>query len=282
MRLVFAGMPSMDIPIETEIDAAAQAGFTGLDLWAPKLDSYLDTYPVVLLEARLRKRNLHMVALRGIESALLQSKAEKAVLEARFLGTCTRLDAMGGGLIVASPASVMESGVGDSDILDSTARTLRDLADLAAPFEVRIAFEFRGGRYSPVRSLAQSQEIVEQVARPNVGLALSTHEFHLGGGELDEIDRVDVPKLWLVHLADAEGPPVELSAEGNRTLIGEGAVPVREICARLTSRGFRGPYSIGMPSWQRPLAETAQYARQAVLGLLAPLGSTETETASEI
>ena len=282
MRLCFAGVPSMDIPIETEIDAAAQAGFTGLDLWAPKLDNHLDTYPVVLLDARLREHNLHMVAQSGTELVFLQSKAERVVVRARFLETCTRLDAMGGGLIIVSPTSISESRVGGSDITDGTARTLLDFADLAAPFEVRIAFEFRGGRHSSVRSLAHSQEIVERVARRNVGLALSTYQFYLGEGSLDEIDGMDVTKLWLVHLADAEGSPAGISADESRTLIGEGVVPVRQVCARLAFKGFRGPYSVEMPSWQRPLSETALSARQAALELLTPLGSPETKTTSEI
>ena len=118
---------------------------------------------------------------------------------------------------------------------------------------------------------------MQRVARANVGLALNTLEFYLGGSEPQEIDKLDVGRLWLVHLADAKGDDRTTACRENLVLPGYGDVPIKEICERLADEGFRGPYSVATVSDQHSLGKAAFLVRQAALDVLSGLRSRDTK-----
>jgi 2-keto-myo-inositol isomerase len=271
MQLCLGVTASIGEPLTVAIRAAARAGFRCLDLGVPKLEAYLADYPLILLDAYLRENGVYAASISGMELFPFRSKVGLLTIQAHFLELCTRLDALGGGIIVVYPALRPDWDVSEKEVSVQTASVLQRFSDLAAPFEVNIAFEFRCDEIGSVRSLAHSQQIVQRVARPNVGLALNTLEFYLGGSEPEEIDELDVGRLWLVHLADAKGDDRTAPRREDLALPGYGAVPVKEICERLTDKGFRGPYSVAAVSDQRPLGEAALSVRQAALDVLSCL-----------
>ena len=270
MQLCLSARSSGDASLEGQVQAAAYAGFRCIDLWAPELEAYLDNYPVAFLDATLGKHGVYAAAVSGTEPLLFRTRTESAVIQAHFLELCTRLDALGGGLVLAYPGPRHNWMASDSESADWAVHTLRGLADLAAPFDVRVAFEFRAGVHSLVRSLAQSQEIIRRTARRNVGLSLSTVEFHRSGGLPQQLDTVDMEQLWFVHLGDARDACTETVRPEEGTLPGHGDIPLKAICGKLAERGFLGPYGVQVYAPPSDLAEAARAARDAVLEMFMP------------
>jgi sugar phosphate isomerase/epimerase len=261
-----------DVSFETQVRAAAGAGFTCLDLWLPAVDAYLAAYPLSLLEDLLRTHGTYPTIFSGMEPLALRPQQEYLLVQSHFVDLCARFDALGGGTVVVYPGlrTGKELSVGNSEqaMIAELSYALRELSALAAPFEVNVAFEFCSGSGSSAHTLAQAQEIVRQTARGNVGLALSTLHFYLSGGVPEEMDRLDAGQPWLVRLGDTRGAPGAKPCVGDRVPVGRGVIPLREICGQLAARGFRGPYSVELFPQRRPILEAAQAARKAALDVL--------------
>jgi 2-keto-myo-inositol isomerase len=281
VQLCLSTAHSTGTSLEEDIRIASEAGFTCLDAWAPKLEAYHAAYPVAWLDARMRERKVYLAAVSGLEllppypagSALMGIDGDYAddyaVLQAHFLELCSWLDALGGGIVVMRPGLLPAGAIGEKAVTAGLVRELQDLAALAAPFEVQIAFEFRGRAGSPVRTLEGSRDLIRLVAQHNVGLALSTVDLSLGGSRPDRIEPLGTSQLKLVHLGDVAGLSLKGSQDEERVLPGQGVVPLPEICKHLAAQGFRGPYSVEPPAGQP--AESAALARQAASDMLTTL-----------
>jgi 2-keto-myo-inositol isomerase len=252
-----------DSSLADDVRAASEAGFSALDLWAPKLDDALATYPVVWLDIELQKQGVHAASVSGVELPHPARQEDALVLRARFLELCTHLDALGGGTIVAWPGASPASVGRGTEAASWMAGVLRRYSNLAAPFEVRIALEPRANGHSVVRTLAAAQEVVQGVNRSNVGLALDIELLRESGAKPEDLQALDVSKLWLVRLEGGGLSPTTMQ---------------QAICKRLADKGYRGPYCIQWPApapadghSKDAMVECARQARQAALEMLTPL-----------
>ena len=294
VQVCLSGPRTPEASLADHIRAASEAGFAALDLWAPTLDAYLATYPVIWLDMELQKHHVYATSISGIALRPSDAREDRAVQEARFLELCTHLDALGGGTIVLWPGAGQEEAPDDAQAVPWLVHMLKRCSDLAAPFEARIAFEFQAGASSGVRTLAASQEVVRQVARGNVGLAFDVGQLGEGGSGSEDVETLDVNKLWLVRLKsdspqfptmsqrkDPAGSEASPSPVPTGEGWGGGPTPTAlqlTICQRLTDKGFRGPYCVEWPTLaattpqsagQDSLIERARQSRQAALELLA-------------
>jgi sugar phosphate isomerase/epimerase len=296
-RLCLSQSRSPTSSLEEDLAIASAAGFTHIDLWSPKLDNYLATYPIVWLDIKLREHHVYPAAVSGMELAVRTGQEEDLVHQAQFLELCTHMDTLGGGIIVVHPKVQIEDG--DSEVKATLAQTvpwmvraLHTYSDLAAPFDVHVAFEFRSDVHSPVRTLAASQEIVRQAARSNVGLSLNTLHVCKSAVKPEDLDALDVGKLKLVRLESGPSPSPPLRSEAVSPspagrdgaaipMAREGESRLQTICEHLAAQGFQGPYCIVCPPKQKgaepasgdqasPL-ECVLEAKQAALDLLTPL-----------
>jgi hypothetical protein len=221
-RICLGTSGGWDSALEDLARAAVETGVRGLDVRASTLEAYLARYPTVVLDTYLHERGLYLAALGGL-CPLPGEKLPLLSWQARFLDLCTHLDALGGALVTVCTTAQTPAGV--------TARALRALSDLAAPFEVRVAHECGAD--------GQGYEAVVRAARGNVGWALDLGA--LGHGDTFEVP--DTHTLWLVRLGD----PLEA-----RTSI------LREAHARLADAGYCGLYSIQSATDRDSLQETAK------------------------
>lgn len=143
--------------------------------------------------------------------------------------------------LVVTPGDLPDEAITDKEITNETKHSLRELARIALKHDVGIAFEFLGAETSSVRNLRDALSIVYQADRVNVGLALDTFEFTVGGSRLDSLEKLDPRSLYLLRVNDA-GLPEELAAldtEGSVKLLpGDGHAHPGPIAAMLRSGGF--------------------------------------------
>jgi len=271
MLLGFNGATTMKATLPEDIAAAAQAGFKALEIWAAKMDTYLATHSLDDLNALFTQHRIQPASINSIEFITFRSVDDYALIRARCHELCARADALGCDKIVVVPSPTPEGGASWEEIKAESVRVLHDLADIAAPFGVQLAFEFLGFGWCSVRTLAQCWEIVQAVNRPNVGLVIDTCHFYAGGSELSSIEVLDPEKLLIFHINDVEDRPREAIEDAHRLLPGEGVIPLDDILSRLQKIGFNGLCSIELfrpEYWQRDPAELAIAARAATIKVL--------------
>ena len=130
-------------------------------------------------------------------------------------------------------------------IRKETGRGLREIADIAAEYGLRIAYEPMAT--FPVETLEQALEVIQEAGSPeNVGVIVDTYHIHAGGGELSTIRQLDPALMPTVHLGDTALPPHEdlvWSLYDRWTLPGDGVVPMADILAAVLDMGYRGFFS---------------------------------------
>ena len=273
MLLGFNGATTMKATLPEDIVAAGKAGFKALEIWAAKMDTYLANRSLDDLNAIFTEHRLQPVSINSIEFVTFRSADDYALIQARCHELCARADALGCDKIVVVPSPTPKGGVSWEEIKAESVRVLHDLADIAAPYGVQLAYEFLGFGWCSVRTLGQCWEIVQAVNRPNVGLVVDTCHFYAGGSELSSLEAVDPKKLLIFHINDVEARLRDTIEDAHRLLPGEGVIPLDDILSRLKTIGFDGLCSIELfraEYWERDPAELATAARVATMKRLEP------------
>lgn len=277
MKLAFHGATTMTSPLEKDIEASAQAGFSGLEVWAAKADQYLVNHSMEELIALFHTSQISPVALdaivfigfRGKEYPEIQKQCEEMSTLAQAIGCPT---------IAVVPSPIPHHEIAWSEIVQEYVAVLRDLGEIARPFGVKLAFEALGFGWASVRTPRGSWEIVQKVDLDNVGLVLDAAHFYAGGGLLDELDAIDPDKIFAFHLDDVEDLPKEAITDGSRILPGEGVIPLDAFCAKLKAIGYNGHCSIELfrpEYWGQDPLDVARRAKAAAVKILSPHFSLE-------
>jgi 2-keto-myo-inositol isomerase len=270
MLLAINGATTMKATLPEDIAAARDGGFKGLEIWAAKMDAFLEAKSIGELGALFEAAGVQPVSINSIEFITFRAPAEYASIEARCRELSERARALGCDTIVVVPSPTPD-GVGWSEIRDESVRVLSELAEVAAPYGVRLAFEFLGFPWCSVRTLSQCWDIVQETARDNVGLVLDTCHFYAGGSGLGAIGQLDPRRILVFHINDVEERPLETIEDAHRLLPGEGVIPLDAIVGGLSDIGYDGPCSVELfrpQYWERDPTELATAARAATLNII--------------
>lgn len=272
MKIALNGATTMHADLETDIKAAAAAGFDLIEIWAAKLREFLKTKTVADLKKTLEENNLEPYSINSIEHITFRTNEDYAAIKAE----CEELSKIAGELncpyIVVVPGKLPE-GASKEEIIDESARVLNELADIAEKYNVSLAFEFLGQTDCSVQTLDLCNEIVETVNRKSVGNVIDTFHFYAGNSSFEAIERMKPEKLFIFHINDAENLPKETLTDAHRLYPGEGILPIREIKARFDKIGYDRMVSIEIfrpEYWNEDpfkVAEKAKAATENVLGL---------------
>jgi 2-keto-myo-inositol isomerase len=261
----------MKATLPEDVAAAGAAGFRALEIWADKMDIYLQDHTVAELKALFDAADLLPASINSIEFITFRPPGEYEEIRARCQALCGIAQALGCDRIVVVPSPTPDAGAAWGRIRDESVRVLRQLSDVAAPHGVQLAFEFLGFPWCSVRTLAQCWEIVEEAGRDNVGLVIDTCHFYAGGSTLGSIDPVPPQKILIFHINDVEDRPLDTIEDAHRLLPGEGVIPLDDILGRLRHIGFDGLCSVELfrpEYWERDPAELAVEARAATLSVV--------------
>ena len=272
MRLGFHGATSMTSDLQTDVAASVQAGYKALELWAAKVDRYLEDHSLVELKVLLSDNNLIPMTFNSIERIAFRG-TEFEEVKAR----CHQLSQIGQAIgcpsIAVIPSPVPRWDVSWAEIVDEHVRALQDLGDIASEYSMRLAFEFIGFGSFSVRTPRGAMEIIEKTGRDNIGMVIDACHFYVGGGLLSEIEKLDPQKIYTFHLDDLEDRAKEECWDNLRLLPGLGVIPLADICQRLKGIGFNGACSIELfrpEYWEWDPNELAVKARDSALNILSP------------
>lgn len=272
MKIALNGATTMHADLLTDIKAASAAGFDLLEIWSAKLYEYLKTNTPADLKAALTEHSLEPYSINSIEHITFRSAEEYAGVKAE----CETLSKIAGEIgcpyIVVIPGLMPENGTNDQ-VIEESVRVLNELADIAEPHGVSLAFEFLGQANCSVQTLDLCNEIVEKVGRDSIGNVIDTFHFYSGNSTFEAIDSMRPEKLFIFHINDAENLPKEQLTDAHRLYPGTGILPIRQIKEHFDKIGYDRMVSIEIfrpEYWNQDPFEVARRAKAAteeVLGI---------------
>jgi len=272
MKLALNGATTMHADLLTDIQAASEAGFGLIEIWAAKLREYLKTNSTADLRSILTEYGVEPYSINSIEHITFRTPDEYGDIKEQCRELATIAQEIGCPYVVVVPGK-LPAGASGQAIIDESVEVLNELAEIAEPFGVSLAFEFLGQTDCSVQTLDLAKEIVEIVDRPDVGLVLDTFHFYAGNSSFEAIDDLDPKKLFIFHINDAENLPKERLTDAHRLYPGEGILPIREIKRRFDRIGYDRIASIEIfrpEYWEQDpfaVAKEAKTAAEKALGI---------------
>ena len=272
MKLALNGATIMHSPLGDDVDIAAKCGFDALEIWAGKIDDYVALRTLDELALRMRSLGIVPWCINSIEDITFRDPEGRRELLAELARTADIARAIGAPAIVVVPGR-RPDGYSAHESVEDAADVLRAMSDVAG--EIALAFEFLGKPQCAIPTLDLAIEVVERVDRPNVGLVIDTFHFYAGGSKLEDLARLSIDKLLVVHLNGCEDLPREQLTDAHRLYPGEGPIPIVEILTTLREHRFDGVASVEIfrpEYWERDPREVARSARASAAKVIIRAG----------
>jgi 4-hydroxyphenylpyruvate dioxygenase len=226
-------------PLPNKIEAAAKAGFDGIEIFREDL-VYCDGTPaeVARFVSDSGLEVFSLQSLRDFEASPDARRAWNVKRAERFLDLAVDV---GAPLLIVC-ANTRADTVDDPD---RAAADLATLADMAAERGLRIGYEALATS-TAVRTYVDAWRIVEKANRSNLGLVLGVVHALAVGADFTALQTIDPARIFLVHLADAPAAKmdVQLLARHFRLFPGQGDLPVAKLFATLKAMGYGGAVSM--------------------------------------
>lgn len=223
-----------------QIKVAAEAGYTGIELWVPDICDYLENGGKQAELRRLAEASgvclVNAIAffkwtdadptvrLQGME----QAKREIQLL--REIG-CTA---------VAAPPF----GDVSSLTLDDIAENFRALAEIGREAGVEPYLEI-WGMAAKISTLSQAAYVVLQSGVSDAKLLVDVYHLYKGGSRHDGIRMLNGDSIGIVHINDyPASPPRDRIGDSDRCYPGDGVAPVAAFLNDLWHIGYRGFLSL--------------------------------------
>ncbi len=163
------------------------------------------------------------------------------------------------------------AGTATVDDDETAAGQLAQLADLAAGYDIRIAYEaLAWGRF--VNDYRHAWRLVQMADRPNLGTCLDSFHILARGHDPSAIEDIPGEKIFFLQLADA--PQLDMDvlswSRHHRLFPGEGAFELTAFLAHVLRAGYSGPLSLEVFNdtfRQTDVISTAAHARRSLTWL---------------
>jgi sugar phosphate isomerase/epimerase len=248
-------------PLTDKLRAFQSAGFQQILLAASDLMTHPEGLDVALTLVRSSGlRVMGLQALNDFEGLSGAAHSYKVDVAKSMLGLCQRLDCH----LLLVNASTLEQATSDTDAL---CVNLRQLAMLAIPMDIRIAYKASpNGR--AISNYGQAWDLLCQADMPNLGLCLDAMDALTWHGPHDDLEMLDCEKVFLTQLTDVMGG----TEPGQCVFPGEGdnSPALAQCVTTLHNIGYRGNYCLGAfnhDNTQLPPVDVAQRARRSALWL---------------
>jgi 2-keto-myo-inositol isomerase len=250
-----------------DVNGYADGGCRAMEVWLTKLETHLETHPAADTRKLLDDRGVTLAAA-SYQGGLLLSQGEQR--KAHYDHFKRRLDlcqffAIPTLLVVADFVEKI-----DAVTLERAVVSLKQAAQWAAGFGVRLALEFRGSA-TFCSCLETALRLVGAAGEPNVGVNLDVFHYYTGPSKFEDLERLTPAHLAFVQVCDVLDVPRELASDADRILPGEGTFRLEPIIARLRQMGYDGWVSLELMNptiWQVKTSQVAELGLSALERLL--------------
>lgn len=228
----------MRADLETDVRAAAAAGFEYLEIWAAKLHDYLKTHSTSDLKSLFAEHKVTPLSINSIEHVTFRDEIASESIKQQCRDLSQIAEEIDCHCIVVVPGKLPADGASREEIVDESVRVLNELCDIAEPHHVTLAFEFLGQTDCSVPALDLAHEIVAKANRANLGLIIDSFHFYAGNSTIDMIDKLDPQLVQVFHINDAEDLPRETLEDRHRLLPGLGILPLNDMVQAFNRIGY--------------------------------------------
>jgi sugar phosphate isomerase/epimerase len=223
--------------IETAAAEFAAAGVKGITVWRDTLAGR----DIAQTGRMLRDQGLSIVSLcRGGFFPAATAAGRAQALEDNRLAI-REAQQLGAPLIVLVCGAVPGQPLSESrkQISDGIAALLPECQAAGVKLAIEPLHPMYADARSAVNTLAQANDMVEQIHSPWVGVAVDVYHLWWDPALQQEIARCGRLKaLFAYHVCDWRTPTIDLLLD--RGLMGEGCIPLRQIRAWVEATGFNG------------------------------------------
>jgi 2-keto-myo-inositol isomerase len=263
MKLCISEVTTLPSSFVEDIETYASVGWTGMEVWLTKLETHLQTSSADETRRLLDSRQLALAAASYQGGLLLSQGEQRKVHFEQFrsrLDLCQRFGIGTLNLVTDFAQRV------DTTSLERAIVSLKQAAQWAAGFEIRLGLEFRGAD-TFCSCLDTALSLIEQCGEANVGVCLDLFHYYKGPSKPEDLERLTKANLAHVQLCDVAGLPRELMTDSDRVLPGEGDFRLRPIIDRLRAIGYDGWLSLELMNpvlWQMKTTQVAELGLMAI------------------
>ncbi|MFS0785168.1 sugar phosphate isomerase/epimerase [Shouchella sp. 1P09AA] len=192
-----------------------------------KLPEYIHEHGFDSLASFFENSHLKPLALNALVFFNNLTPSAHGAMLAQFSNMLKQADALKIPYIVAVPLVTTEP-ITKMEIEKSSVAVLRQLAKMAAPYEIKIALEFVGHPDCTINTFGDAYNIVTKVDCENVGLVFDCFHFHAMGSSYEDLQKADGEKIFIIHIDDTEDYPIGALRDHHRVWPGEGCINLKK------------------------------------------------------
>lgn len=227
--------------VQKDLEFCEKYGYEYIELRLDMLKDYLKEHTLQELKRFFDTHELKPFAFNSIEDINFTTPEEWKVLKELFLFGCEAAQAIQNPYIIVVPTMTEKiQQHTEHEVFEDSVKVLNELADLAKPYGVKLAFEPIGDRRWCCNSLRQAWEIVQAVDREDVGLTIDCINFYMHDkcADVEFITQIPKEKIFVFHMNDCEDLPFGILDHCHRIMPGKGCIPVGEIADRIKQTGY--------------------------------------------
>jgi sugar phosphate isomerase/epimerase len=267
MKLCISEVTTLQATFAEDVAAFAAAGWPAMEVWLTKLETHLQNHSAEATR-QLIAENQIVLAAGAYQGGLLLSQGESRKEHfdhyQRRLGICQEF-----GIPTLLIVGDFNKSV-DATSLQRAVVSLKQAAQWADGFGVRLALEFRGGDVF-CSCLDTALTLVEQCGERNVGVNLDLFHWWKGPSKTEDLERLTTDNLFHVQIADIAGVPRELATDSDRIMPGDGDIRIASMLEHLQKMAYAGFVSLELMNpmlWQTKIAQVAELGLAAVQRLI--------------
>jgi 2-keto-myo-inositol isomerase len=267
MRPCISQATTLSTPFEVDVQSYAMAGWSSIELWLTKLETYLRSNSVAEAKTLLESNGIQPVAASSQGGLLLSLGAERSAHYDLFRRRLDILRELGVPTLIVAADFTREVAPED---YGRAGESLTEAAELARAAGVRIALEFQKGTQL-CSSLDTTIALIAQSGAEGVGVCLDLFHYYTGPSKFEDLAYLSPENLAWVQVCDLSGVPRELAGDADRIFPGEGDFQIGPILDHLASIGYGGFVSLELLNpdlWAISADRVADVGRQAMERLL--------------
>ncbi len=273
----FSLSQSTTLPTPFADDIAALGDVEGrfVEIWLTKLEKHLESATLEQTAQLFAEKRVSPVAA-SYQGGLLLAQGEQR--QAHFEHFRKRLELC---QALAIPTLVVAADYApkpDPQAWQRAIVSLKQAAQWASGFDVKLAFEFRGVD-AFCTSLDTAIGLVAAVGEPNLGVCLDVFHYFKGPSKPEDLAGLTRENLAHVQLCDVAGVPRELMSDADRIFPGDGDFQFAPIVATLRRIGYEGYCSLEVMNptfWQMKPTQVVELGLMALRRVFEAAGGTAT------
>ncbi|QZY53607.1 sugar phosphate isomerase/epimerase family protein [Crassaminicella profunda] len=253
--------------LEKDLEFCEKHGYDLIEIRIDQLKDYLKRNTVEDLVGFFENSHIKPFAFNALEfiSFRTEEKFNEIIKDLEFI--CEVGEKIGCNQAVVVPTFDVGAYTVE-EIKKETVDKINVLADIAEKRNFKLAFEFVGYPNCSVNRFEQAYDIVKTVNKDHVGIVLDCFHFHAMLSKLSDLKEIDVNKLFIFHIDDAENLPFGALRDDKRLWPGDGFIDLDGILKTLKEIGYNKMVSIELfrpEYWEWDIEKTIQVGKEKTI-----------------